>query len=282
MTTDDLLAVHELHSGGARAGSVPLVLLHGFPVDSRMWAEVAARLPGGRDVLAIDLPGLGVSAAGTVVADRLGEAGVRSASTPALETSADAVWLTLRRRGVEGAIVAGLSMGGYVAMAVLERHPEIVRGLALLDTRSGPDAVDTVTNRLRVAEAVIRDGRADAVRPMATTLLGETSRTAREGLVERLAGWIDDQRPDGIAWSQRAMAARPDRSDVLRSYPGPSLVLVGDEDLVTPVETARAMHGDLVDSTLVVVLQSGHMTAVENPGPVADALADLAARVDSR
>ena len=53
MTTDDLLAVHELHSGGARAGSVPLVLLHGFPVDSRMWAEVAARLPGGRDVLAM-------------------------------------------------------------------------------------------------------------------------------------------------------------------------------------------------------------------------------------
>ena len=67
MTTDDLLAVHELHSGGARAGSVPLVLLHGFPVDSRMWAEVAARLPGGRDVLAIDLPGLGVSAAGRLV-----------------------------------------------------------------------------------------------------------------------------------------------------------------------------------------------------------------------
>ncbi|HUX71464.1 MAG TPA: alpha/beta fold hydrolase, partial [Cellulomonadaceae bacterium] len=137
MTTDDLLAVHELRAGDARAGSAPLVLLHGFPVDSRMWTEVAALLPGGRDVLAIDLPGLGDSAAGTVVADRLGEAGVASTSAPALETSADAVWLTLQRRGVERAIVVGLSMGGYVAMAILDRHPGLVRGLALLDTRSG-------------------------------------------------------------------------------------------------------------------------------------------------
>jgi pimeloyl-ACP methyl ester carboxylesterase len=282
MTTDDLLAVHELRSGDGRAGSVPLVLLHGFPVDSRMWAEVAARLPGGRDVLAIDLPGLGVSAAGAEVADRLAEAGVASTAAPALETSADAVWLTLQRRGVAGAIVAGLSMGGYVTMAIVDRHPELVRGLALLDTRSGPDGADAATNRLDVAETVIREDSVDAVRPMATTLLGETSRTARAGLVERLAGWIDDQRPDGIAWSQRAMAARPDRSGVLRRYTGPSLVLVGDEDVVTPVETARAMHGDLVGSTLVVVPQAGHMTAVENPQPVADALADLAARVDGR
>ncbi len=282
MTINDLLAVHELRSGDTRAGSVPYILLHGFPVDSRMWAEVAARLPGDREVLAIDLPGLGASAAGTEVEGRLGDAGVGAAPAPALETSADAVWLTLQRRGVEGAIVVGLSMGGYVAMAVLDRHPGVVRGLALLDTRSGPDAMDAAANRLRVAETVIREDSVGAVRPMASTLLGETSRMARGGLVERLAGWIDDQRPDGIAWSQRAMAARPDRSAVLRRFTGPSLVLVGDEDSVTPVETARAMHDDLVGSTLVVVLQAGHMTAVENPQPVADALADLAARVDSR
>ncbi|HUX72253.1 MAG TPA: alpha/beta hydrolase, partial [Cellulomonadaceae bacterium] len=157
-----------------------------------------------------------------------------------------------------------------------------VRGLALLDTRSGSDGADAATGRLRVAETVIREGSVDAVRPMATTLLGGTSRTTREGLVEQLAGWIDDQRPDGVAWSQRAMAARPDRSAALRRFTGPALVLVGDEDAVTPVETARAMHDDLVGSTLVVVPQAGHMTAVESPEPVADALADLAARVDSR
>ena len=282
MTTDDLLAVHELRSGDGRAASVPIVLLHGFPFDSRMWSGVAARLPGGREVLAIDLPGLGASIAGVAVADRLNEAGVRSASPPALETSADAVWLTLQRRGVESAIIAGLSMGGYVAMAIVDRHPELVRGLALLDTRSGADAADVATNRLRVADAVIREGGVDAVRPMATTLLGETSRAVRADLVERLAGWIDDQRPDGIAWSQRAMAARPDRSGVLRRYGGPSVVLVGDEDVVTPVEAARTMHEDLADSTLLVVPRAGHMTAVENPEPVADALADLVARADRR
>ena len=281
MTPDDLLAVHELRRGGPRGESVPLVLLHGFPVDSRMWADVAARLPGEREVLAIDLPGLGASAAGTEVARRLRDAGVESAAAPALETSADAIWLTLQRRGVTGAIVVGLSMGAYVAMAILERHPELVRGLALLDTRSGPDGEDAATNRLRVAEIVVREDSVDAVRPMATTLLGVTSRTARNDLVGRMLGWIDDQRPDGVAWSQRAMAARPDRSAVLRGFAGPSLVLVGDEDAVTPLETARVMHDDLAGSTLVVVLEAGHMTAVEKPGPVADALGELAVRVDA-
>jgi len=278
---DDLLAVHVLRSGSLRSGVTPLVLLHGFPFDSRMWGEVAALLPDDREVLAIDLPGLGESAAGDEVTRRLHEAGVEMAAYPSLEAAADAVWLALRRRGVERAVVAGLSMGGYIAMALLERHPELVHGLALLDTRSEADGTETVANRLRIADVVMREAGVDAVRPMGTALLGETSRATRRELAERLVGWIDDQRPEGIAWSQRAMAARPDRTTVLRSFAGPACVLVGDEDAVTPVETARALHEALAGSSFVVVPQAGHMTAVEQPAAVADALADLAARADN-
>lgn len=282
MIPDDLLAVHRLRPDDLGSGAVPLVLLHGFPLDGRMWDEVAALLPSGREVLAIDLPGLGGSPTGEDVASGVRAAGVEVPQSPSLEAAAEAVLLTLQRHGTERAVVAGLSMGGYVAMALLERHPELVAGLALLDTRAEADGAEAVANRLRIADTVIRESGVEAVRPMATSLLGETSRTTRHDLVDRLRAWIDDQSPDGVAWSQRAMAARPDRTSVLRSFAGPALVIVGDEDTVTPVETARTLHEDLAGSVLVVVPHAGHMTAVERPGSVADALADLAARVDSR
>jgi pimeloyl-ACP methyl ester carboxylesterase len=278
VTTDRLLAVHTLRSG---AGT-PLVLLHGFPVDSRMWDDVVAFLPDDRAVLAVDLPGFGSSPPGELFADAAHVVGDDlAAATPSLATAADAVAAALAGHGVERAVVAGLSMGGYVAMALVERHPELVAGLALLDTKSTADDDAAVANRLRVAETVLAQGNVDAVRPMNLAVLGETSRSTRPQVAEAIARWIDAQSPEAVAWAQRAMAARPDRTDVLRGYAGPSLVVVGDEDALSPVEAALHLHEALVGSAFVVVRKAGHMTANENPQPVADALATLMARVDA-
>ncbi|MFI2753558.1 alpha/beta fold hydrolase [Cellulomonas sp. P22] len=267
MTTDPTpLAVRE-HRGGS-ADAVPVVLLHGFPVDARMWDTTVAELPGDRRVLAVDLPGLGGSA--TVP---LGE--------PTLDASADAVAAALADRGITCAVVVGLSMGGYVALALLERHPDLVAGLGLLDTKATADEPDARANRLRIADAVEATGSVDEVLPMGGVLLGESSRVARPELAEELTGWIDEQAPAGVAWSQRAMAARPDRSEVLAAYRGPVLILVGDEDQVTPVDLAEAMTRGLTDVQLVVVVRAGHMSAVEDPAAVAAALADLAQRADT-
>ena len=86
-----------------------------------------------------------------------------------------------------------------------------------------------------------------------------------------------DQVPNGLAWSQRAMAARPDRTEVLRTFSGPVTVVVGDEDTVSPVEQARAMAA-VGDAALVVVPRVGHLSAVEDPAAVATALGELVAR----
>lgn len=258
------LAVREL---SAPADAVPLVLLHGFPVDSRMWDTTVAELPGTRQVLAVDLPGLG------------GSADVPPGE-PTLDASADAVAAVLADRGITRAVVAGLSMGGYVALALLERHPDLVAGLGLLDTKATADEPDARTNRLRIADAVEATGSVDEVLPMGGVLLGESSRIARPELAAELTAWIDEQTPAGVAWSQRAMAARPDRTAQLAAYQGPVLVLVGDEDQVTPVDVAESMVHGLADAQLVVVVRAGHMTAVEDPAAVAAALSDLAQRAD--
>jgi pimeloyl-ACP methyl ester carboxylesterase len=172
-------------------------------------------------------------------------------------------------------------MGGYVLLALLERHPDLVAGAGLVDTKSTADTEEARANRLRIADEAESGGTVAPVRPMATALIGETSRSARPDLVRTLAAWIEDQRPEGVGWSQRAMAARPDRTDVLRQFVLPVLVLVGDEDTVTPVASAEHMAAAAPHAAFVVVPHAGHMSAVEQPAVVADALGELAQRADT-
>ncbi|AEE46903.1 alpha/beta fold hydrolase [Cellulomonas fimi] len=256
-----------LHTYRSGDDGLPLVLLHGFPLDHRMWDATAAAVPGTRAVLAVDLPGT------PGATDALPE--------PSLEASADLVAAELRAAGVERAVVAGLSMGGYVALALAERHPHLVAGLALVDTKSAADTDEARANRLRIADAAQDGATVEPVRPMASAVLGETTRAARPELVDVVSGWIDDQPPVGVAWSQRAMAARPDRTDVLQAFPGPVQVVVGDEDTITPVEAAEHLVETARDAQLVVVARAGHLSALEAPDAVAAALADLAQRTDT-
>lgn len=259
MPTDTPAVLHVLRPGTG----TPLVLLHAFPVDARLWEDVAPLVPGDAPVLAVDLPGLGAARDVTL-------------PEPALEASADAVAAVLADAGHARAVVAGLSMGGYVALALVERHPDLVVGLGLLDTKATADPEDAHANRLRVADVVERSGTVDEVLPMATALLGDAAR-ARPEVVSRVEGWIRSQPPAGVAWSQRAMAARPDRTAVLAGFGGPVLVLVGEEDGPTPVEVARATAA-VVGGEPVVVPGAGHLTAVETPEPVAAALGALVVR----
>ena len=256
---------------GAPAGSgVPgapvLVLLHGFPLDHRMWDDVAAALPEDLTVLAPDLPGLG-------------DSGLTGFGEPSLAAAADAVAASLHDAGITTAVVAGLSMGGYVALALAERHPGLVAGLALVDTKSTADDDAARANRLRLAAEVEDAATVDPVRAMSVSLVGETSRTVRPDLIARLDGWISEQTPSGVAWSQRAMAARGDRTAVLEAFAGPATVVVGAEDQLTPVSAAEHMVAALTEPVFVTVPGAGHMSAIEQPLEVARALADLVHRV---
>ncbi|HWJ83938.1 MAG TPA: alpha/beta hydrolase [Cellulomonas sp.] len=260
------MTLHTFREGTPSDG-LPVVLLHGFPLDHRMWIAAAAALPGTRAVHAVDLPGT---------------PGHRSElPEPSIEASAAAVAHALEQAGISRAVVAGMSMGGYVALALAQARPGLVAGLALVDTKSTADTPEARANRLRIADEAESTGSVAPVRPMATSLVGETSRASRPAVSEQIAVWIEDQSPAGIAWSQRAMAERPDRTDVLRAFTGPVTVVVGDEDTLTPVEAAQHMAAAAADAQLVVVPHAGHMAAAEQPAAVAAALADLAQRADT-
>ena len=209
-------------------GALPLVLLHAFPLDSRMWDAAGSLVPGPRSVYAVDLPG------SPGHAEALPE-------PPSLEASADLVAAALAEAGITRAVVAGLSMGGYTALALLERHPSLVAGLALVDTKSVADPPEAKANRLVRARRLEESGTVDEVLPDADALIGETSRAARPEVRDQVLAWIREQVPAGLAWSQRAMAARPDRTEVLHAFTGPVIVVVGDEDTTAPVAQAELM-----------------------------------------
>ncbi|WP_028051061.1 alpha/beta fold hydrolase [Cellulomonas sp. URHD0024] len=235
----------------------PLLLLHGFPLDHRMWDGVAPLVTGFSSVFAPDLPGDSVD------------------QEPSLDVVADAVAQRLRAAGIDKVAVAGLSMGGYVALALLERHPDLVVALALVDTKSTADEPEALANRLRVAAEAEASGTVDVVRPMSAVLLGETTRTVHPEITATVDGWIGEQDPATVAWSQRAMAARADRTETLRAFAGPVVVVVGDEDTVTPVAAAEHMVAAAPHARLVVVPHAGHLTAIEDPVAVAAALSEL-------
>ncbi|WP_413452332.1 alpha/beta hydrolase [Georgenia phoenicis] len=261
-----------LHRHGPASG-LPLVLLHGFPLDSRMWDDVVARLDD-VPVLTLDAPGFGASPAPDDVA-----AAVSREPGPSLETYADAIAATLRWEGVERAVVAGLSMGGYVTLALAERHRGLLAAVGLLDTRADADSAEARDKRLRTAEEAGRSG-ADAVAGMVDVVLGETTRAERPEVVARLREWLAQAPGESIAWGQRAMAARPARLTALEDLEVPGLVLRGAEDITSPQDAAEEMARALGGAAeLVVVPRAGHMSAMEDPDAVAQALRRLHAAV---
>lgn len=251
---------------------VPLVLLHAFPLDRRMWEDVLAELDD-LPVVTLDAPGFG----GSPGPEELGEAFGRPPE-PTLSLYADAVAGTLREAGVDRAVVAGLSMGGYATLALAERHPGLLAGVGLLDTRAAADPPAARADRLRVAEEAAGPAGAGAVAPMVDKVLGGTSHAERPEVVEKVRRWLAEAPPSGISWAQRAMAARPDRLAALEDLTVPALVLRGAEDVQSSQEDAESMAAALGDVEVVVVPRAGHLSAVERPHEVATALRVLRER----
>ena len=229
----------------------PLVLLHAFPLSSAMWREQREILSARCRVVTPDQRGFGGSPLGD--------------DEPSLTSAADDVLALLDRLELDRVVLGGLSMGGYVAMQLLRRAPERVSALLLADTKASADAPEAREVRLRTAETVEREGTAQLAEQMLPALLGRTTLERRAEVAARVRGLVAAAPPAAVAWASRAMAARPDSFDVLRTVDVPALVVVGDEDALSPVDAAQAMVDALPHGRLAVVPEAGHLSAVEDP-----------------
>lgn len=238
---------------------LPVVLLHAFPVSSAMWLSQREALAPAYRVITPDQRGFGGSPLG--------------ADDPDLGLAADDVVALLDAKNIDSAVIGGLSMGGYVAMALLRRHPQRVRALVLADTKAGADPEPARANRHRIAAAVEADERSSLLlEEVLPTLVGPTTVATRPMVHGRIRAMVQSAPAAAVAWAQRAMAARPDSLDTLRAATVPALIIVGEEDTLSPSTEAEVMTAAIGDARLVRIPAAGHLTAVEAPEPFNTAL----------
>lgn len=262
-----------LYAGVAgRPAGVPLVLLHAFPVTSLMWPAQARSLADVAYVITPDQRGFGRSP--------MYGAGEDRAAPPSLTQVADDLAALLDRLSLESVVLGGVSMGGYVVMEMLRRHPERIRAIALIDTKMEADSGEARAGRLAMAETVLRqDSSWEVVEKVVPNLLGPTTLRERANVPYRVGFMAGSAAPESVAWAQRAMAARPDSTETLRGADVPALVVVGDEDAISPPPMAEAMAQTLPQADLVVVRGAGHLSPIEAPEAVSGALRAFLARL---
>jgi 3-oxoadipate enol-lactonase len=239
---------YELSGKGA-----PLVLLHAFPFDGRMWRRTAASLE--RRVIVPDLRGFGESAlAPFSIADL-----------------ADDVAALLDLLGIARAGVGGLSMGGYVALAFAERHRDRLAELILADTKAGPDTAEAKQARGEAITLVETHGVAAYLDKQIPKLVSSGAPATLRKELERLGA----QRPEAVVAGLAALRDRPDRRNELPAIGCPTLVIVGAEDALTPPAEARAM-ANAIPGARLVELPGGHLSNLESPEAFSTALSAFA------
>jgi 3-oxoadipate enol-lactonase len=245
-------SVRYLEAGSGR----PLVWLHAFPLSADQWLPQLSRVPPGWRFIAPDLRGF-----------RGGSQAFEAVDLPGvtMDGYAGDVLELMTQLEIADAVIGGLSMGGYVAFALLRRAPKRVSGLVLADTRATADTVEGRAARDRLVELAVREGSSGIAREMLPKLLGATSRRDQPDLEDAVRRLILVNTPDAIVAAVQALKSRPDSTPLLASITCPTLILCGEEDALTPMIDSEAMHGAIPGSRLVRLAGAGHLSNLENP-----------------
>lgn len=231
-----------------RGQGTPLVLLHGFPFSSESFWPQLDSPPAGFRLLVPDHRGFGQSAPGEGVST--------------MEALADDALALLDALAIPQAIIGGVSMGGYVAIALARRDPGRVKALVLIDTQA---SADDEAGRAR-REAVAREVEEKGLGPLAETMLPKLLAPATSDEVKaRVDRMMRAQSPAATAAASRGMATRTDGRDILSRFGGPCLVVVGEQDVITPPEKAKAMAALMPQARLEIVAGAGHLPNLEQP-----------------
>lgn len=237
-----------------------LILIHGYPFDHSMWNVVAESLRKKTKVIAPDLAGFG----GRPVMK--GE--------PSIDAMADDVMRIVLSEKVKSAVIAGMSMGGYIALAIATRYPDKVAGLGLVSTHCWADTEEVKKGRRQMIEKVKSEGVQAAV-AAALPKMFAPSNANNEALKKFPEEGARKAGVEGICYALEAMAQRPDRSGLLKRFNDPLLVLHGTDDKFIPIERGRQMAQINANAEFVEVPNAGHATPMEAPEAVATALERL-------
>lgn len=232
-------------------GGAPVVFIHGFPFDRTTWDPQVREISRNHRAIAYDVRGHGESLVGD--------------GQYSIELFVDDLVMLLDHLKVGRAVLCGLSMGGYIALRAAERQPERLSGLVLCDTKSGPDTDEAKIKRAVTIAAVKKDGVEKFAGEFIKAVLTENTLKTKSALAGALLNSIRANSPLGISGALLAMAARTDTTAALAKITVPALILVGEQDKITPPSAAEAMLKALPKAAMHVIPQAAHMSNLENP-----------------
>jgi len=229
----------------------PLLLIHGFPLDRTLWAAQGRGLADVARVIAPDLRGFG-------------ESGM-PAGAVTMDAYADDLRGLLDALGVKNAVVAGLSMGGYIAFAFYRQDVHRVRGLILADTKASPDSSEGKKGRDDNAALACAHGSAQVGDKMMPKMLTPTTANGRPFIADAVRAMMARQSVEGVVGALMAMRDRPDSTPTLAEITVPTLIVTGAEDTLIPPKEAEAMRNAIRGSRLVSIPGAAHLANFEAP-----------------
>lgn len=228
---------------------LPILFIHGFPLDRTSWRQVMATLTGWRRI-APDLRGLGLSD----VPDRY-----------SMAEYADDLAALLEALRAPQAVVCGLSMGGYVAFELARRHRDTVRALILANTRAEPDDEAGRRRRGELISLVQREGSGALGDVLLPQLLSPANLSAMPHVVQHLRTMISSNPPQGLIGALEAMRDRPDSRGLLKQIKVPTLVIAGRDDQLIPSSACKALADAIPGAQFTLIPDAGHLTPLEQP-----------------
>jgi len=244
-----------------RGAGLPLLLIHGFPLSRKIWEPQLAALRQEFRTISPDLRGFGESDAPD--------------GPYSMDLFADDMIGLLDHLGIDKTVVCGMSMGGYVAMNMLDRYPERVRAACFMVTRSAADDEAGRERRLSLAREVMENGPQIVTDAFSRILFSSRAGNGETELVAEVCRIMAQTSARGLAGGLLAMRERPDYTDRLAGFSVPSLVIGAELDIAIPPEESRRLAEGLPDARLVIIPDAGHMAGMENPSAVNRELLDF-------
>lgn len=250
-----------LHICDSEVGEKTVVLLHGYLESMLVWEEFIPLIYKSVRVVVLDIPGHGIS-------EVKGE-------VHSMDYLADVVASALKVLGIEKAYLVGHSMGGYVALAVCERHPHSVAGVVLLHSTPNADSEEKKKNREREI-SIVKSGKKELLAKSAPEAgFAVENRRSCSAYIEDLAEIVHLTEDDGIVALLGGMIGRKDQNEMLRNLPAPQLFILGRKDGYITAEVAEAMVAAHPQATVAWMENSGHMSFIEEPKVCASVLLDF-------
>jgi len=256
MKYDDVIISYDDSSPNTE--TLALVLIHGFAYNKKMWDEQRTLLSKNHRVITYDIRGHGKTTSGY--------------KDYTMELLADDLKHLIDHLNLKNFILGGFSMGGYIALAFCRKYKTPFKKLILMNTKHTADSEETKENRQVLAQRVESNGVESVSSILINRMLTKETLKTHPEIKIRGQRMILEASAKGIASSSRAMGKRKDSTSVLSTITVPTLIIVGDEDRVTPVVFSEEMHSLIPNSVLEIIPNAGHLSNLDNPTAFTKAL----------